>query len=42
MGPTISAIEERVAELEGWVESRYAEWQRILGELFELETALPD
>lgn len=42
MGPTITAIEERVEELEGWVESRYAEWQRILGELFELETELPD
>ena len=42
MGPTITAIEERVAELEGWVEDRYAEWQRILEELFELETALPD
>lgn len=42
MGPTIAAIEERVDELEGWVESRYAEWQRILGELFELETELPD
>lgn len=42
MGPTITAIEERVDELEGWVESRYAEWQRILGELFELETTLPD
>jgi hypothetical protein len=41
MGPTITAIEERVAELEGWVEERYAEWQRILAELFELETALP-
>jgi len=42
MGPTITAIEERVAELEGWVEERYAEWQRILAELFELETGLPD
>jgi len=42
MGPTITAIEERVAELEGWVEERYSEWQRILAELFELETALPD
>lgn len=42
MGPTITAIEERVAELEGWVEDRYAEWQRILAELFELETAVPD
>lgn len=42
MGPTITAIEARVAELEGWVEDRYAEWQRILAELFELETELPD
>lgn len=42
MGPTITAIEERVAELEGWVEDRYAEWQRILAEIFELETELPD
>ncbi len=42
MGPTITAIEERVAELEGWVEERYSEWQRILAELFEVETALPD
>lgn len=41
MGPTITAIEERVAELEGWVEDRYAEWQRILAELFELETTIP-
>lgn len=40
MGPTITAIEDRVAELEGWVESRYAEWQRLLGELFEAETQL--
>jgi hypothetical protein len=42
MGPTITAIEERVAELEGWVEDRYAEWQRLLGELFEAETELPN
>ena len=41
MGPTITAIEERVEELEGWVEERYSEWQRILDELFELETELP-
>ncbi len=42
MGPTISELEKRVAELEGWVEERYAEWQRILLELFELETELPE
>jgi len=42
VGPTITAIETRVAELEGWVEDRYAEWRRILAELFELETELPE
>lgn len=42
MGPTIAKIESRVAELEGWVADRYDEWRRILAELFELETALPD
>jgi hypothetical protein len=38
MGPTIAAIETRIAELEGWVADRYDEWRRILAELFELET----
>ncbi|MGI9271574.1 MAG: hypothetical protein ACR2QT_07360 [Woeseiaceae bacterium] len=42
MGPTIAAIESRVRELEGWVEDRYDEWRRILAELFELETELPE
>jgi hypothetical protein len=42
MGPTITAIENRVAELEGWVGDRYDEWRRILSELFELETELPE
>jgi hypothetical protein len=42
MAPTISAIESRVLELKGWVADRYDEWRRILGELFELETELPD
>lgn len=40
MGPTIAAIEARVAELEGWVADRYDEWRRILAELFEVETGL--
>ena len=39
MGPTIVAIETRVAELEGWVADRYDQWRRILAELFEAETA---
>lgn len=42
MGPTIAKIEARVAELEGWVADRYDEWRRILAELFEVETALPE
>jgi hypothetical protein len=37
-GPTIESIESRVAELEAWVELKYAEWRRILEELFEVET----
>lgn len=38
-GPTIESIESRVAELEAWVELKYAEWRRILEELFEVETS---
>ncbi len=41
MAPTISAIEARVAELKGWVDDRYDEWRRILGEMFELESSFP-
>lgn len=41
MAPTISAIEARVAELNGWVADRYDEWRRILGEMFELESSFP-
>ena len=37
-GPTIESIESRVAELEAWVELKYAEWRRILEELFEVES----
>jgi len=29
-----------VAELEGWVDMKYAEWHRLLEELFEVETRL--
>lgn len=38
--PKIQAMEDRVAELEGWVDSQYAEWYRLLEELFELESGL--
>jgi hypothetical protein len=38
VGPTIDDMEDRVAELEGWVDQQYAEWSTLLGQLFELET----
>jgi len=40
VGPTIAAMETRVAELEGWVDTQYAEWYRLLEELFEVESGL--
>ncbi len=40
VGPTVSRIESRVAELDDWVDNRYAEWNRLLAEIFELETGL--
>jgi hypothetical protein len=38
VGPRIEAIEARVAEMQEWVDEKYAEWRRILEELFEVET----
>ncbi len=40
VGPTVTRIEVRVAELDDWVDDRYAEWNRLLAEIFELETGL--
>jgi len=40
VGPKIAAVEARVAELDGWVEDRYAQWRRLLEELFDVETGL--
>ncbi len=42
VGPTVTRIEARVAELDDWVDDRYAEWNRLLAEIFELETGLGD
>ena len=39
IGPTVDAVEIRIAELESWVDQRYAEWHRLLEELFEVETS---
>jgi hypothetical protein len=33
-------MEQRIAELERWVDEKYAEWHRLLEELFEVETEL--
>jgi hypothetical protein len=40
VAPKIEAMENRVADLEGWVDSQYLEWYRLLEELFELESGL--
>lgn len=40
VGPKVAAMEARVAELDGWVDQQYAEWRRLLEELFEVETGL--
>ena len=31
-------MQERIDEMNGWVEEGYIEWTRILGELFEIES----
>ena len=38
--PVIERMDERIAEMSGWVEDGYLEWTRILGELFEIESGL--
>ena len=38
VGPTVEAMETRIAEMRDWVDAKYAEWHRILEEYFELET----
>ena len=40
VGPTIMAMESRVAELNGWAKQNYDEWSRLLAEIFSLETGL--
>jgi len=40
VGPVVEAMEARVAELESWVDEKYAEWHRLLEALFEVETEL--
>ncbi len=40
VGPVVDAMEARIAELEGWVDAKYAEWHRLLEEVFEAEADL--
>ena len=35
VGPRITAMERRVAELDGWIDEKQATWNRLLEELFE-------
>ena len=38
VGPTVTRMESRVAELENWLDQQYEEWRSILAEIFYLET----
>ena len=40
VGPIVDAMEQRIDELESWVDEKYAEWHRLLEALFEVETEL--
>ena len=40
VGPVVDAMEQRIAELERWVDEKYAEWHRLLEALFDVETEL--
>ena len=40
MEPFIADMEQRIAEMNGWVTDGYDQWTRILGELFEIESGL--
>lgn len=42
VGPKVEAMEARVAELEVWVDRKYAQWYRLLEGLFEAETGFED
>ncbi|MDJ0812426.1 MAG: hypothetical protein QNJ23_01760 [Woeseiaceae bacterium] len=40
IAPIIKRMDERIAEMSGWVDDGYSDWTRILGELFEIESGL--
>jgi hypothetical protein len=39
VGPRVNAMEQRVAELDGWIDEKQDTWNRLLEELFEAETS---
>jgi hypothetical protein len=41
VSPSVVEIEGQTVELTGSVEAQYAEWRRLLREIYELETGLP-
>lgn len=40
VGPVVDAMEARIADLEAWVDAKYAEWHRLLEQVFEAEAEL--
>lgn len=42
VAPTVMELEARVNELEALIEAQYAEWGRILAEIFSLETGIQE
>lgn len=38
--PLVKNVEERIVELNSWADERYGEWNRILEELFEVESLI--
>jgi hypothetical protein len=42
VGPKVDAMETRIAELTTWVDQRYALWNRLMAELFDVETTLQE
>jgi hypothetical protein len=42
MTPTVIGIEDRVVNLNGSLQSQYAEWRRLLREIYRVEVGLPE
>ncbi len=42
VAPIIERVDSRIADLEDWVDGKYIEWNRLLEDLFSLETRLEE